>query len=312
MNQLPLEVENIIFDYKQSIENYEKAMYVLRKITITNDIFTKNLQNNGYSRQFNYIVNQIYKKCNIKLTHQEIFDNLNFDETLFNWDNIGSGYDNYARIEDLPRNFVEQFKDKIRWFPVGDGQDEYTKIENLPRDFVEQFIDEIQWFSVGDGQKGYTKIEDLPRDFIEQFKHRIYWMKVGTGDDNYTKIEDLPRDFVEQFKDKINWSEVGSGNYNYTKKEDLPRDFVKQFNDKISNKTLNNDLSDYEDNFNLESYPQYIRDKGDKLFEYLKTQPEDLQENLEKLFLNIGNNSQLKSYMRMKIIYNFLNNLNKN
>jgi len=59
---------------------------------------------------------------------------------------------NYSKIEDLPRDFVEQFKDYINWDYVGGGEMEginyeqnlnYSKIEDLPRDFVEQFKDYI-------------------------------------------------------------------------------------------------------------------------------------------------------------------------
>jgi len=94
---------------------------------------------------------------------------------------------------------------------------DYTKIEDLPRDFLEHFKDKISWSFVGSGYVNedkfcnYTKIEDLPRDFVEQFKDKIKWKYVGSGKvdySDYTKISDLPGDFVEQFKDKINVGKV--------------------------------------------------------------------------------------------------------
>jgi len=219
MDFLPQDLENVIIDYKKSVEDYEECIKRIQIViqNITADIFTHNL-NGKYTDEFTNVCQLINDGLTFKMSQEEIFKRIitsgNIDPNIFDWYNVGGGINNYSKIEDLPRDFVEQFKDNIFWDLVGGGRDyyDYTNIEDLPRDFVEQFKDKIYWCIVGSGFRrnnyGYTKIEDLPRDFVEQFKDKIYWSNVGSGINdvfNFTKIERLPRDFVEQFKDYIKY-----------------------------------------------------------------------------------------------------------
>jgi len=257
---LPKELEEIIYDYKTHMENMDKVVRILRNVALQEFMFVKSPTENGYTEEMNNFLDKKIEELKplATLTKDNVYNIL--VETLtpdfFYWNNVGYGRDGFAKIEELPRAFVERFKENIIWINVGSGHTtscNYTKIEDLPRDFVEQFKNVIHWQHVGSGYlyknnsnddiyDNYTKIENLPRDFVEQFKNNICWESVGSGrmDDRYTysKIEDLPRDFVEQFKNKICWEYVGGGKtnlfynqiyFNYTPLLNLPKDFIKQF-----------------------------------------------------------------------------------
>ena len=230
MNFLPKEIEDIINDYKTSAENYIIAVDYIVNISnnINEDIFTNHINvNTGFNDELNNTINNMNEhflnNFNFTLNIMEIYKIIikNINNNIFEWIWIGSGnnsefsHDNYAKIENLPIEFVREFKDKITWTFVGSGNThndvDHTKMENLPIEFVREFKDKIKWTSVGSGStyRGahYAKIENLPRDFIREFKDKICWTWVGRGnahiDEDHTKLENLPRDFVREFKKYI-------------------------------------------------------------------------------------------------------------
>ena len=236
---IPAEIENIILDYTKQFNKIELIRRWIIKQKLPVYIYFYKLNSIGYSNDLYYYINQMRKK----LDSYTIINELTFDEIYRIF--IGT-----INLEMLSQN---EYTERYGYKKKG-----YTRIEDLPRDLIDETKNVLYWGNVGDGStfnsKGYTRIEDLPRDFVERYKDYINWDYVGSGYQleegmdykhckNYSKIEDLPRDFVEQFKDYINWDYVGGGemeginyeqNLNYSKIEDLPRDFVEQFKDYIN------------------------------------------------------------------------------
>jgi len=252
-NDLPKELEDIIYDYKTDLEKSDKIIKQIikyaNKYLYDARHYTYELNENGRSEFIEKHINYIIQQNNFGFTEDEIFEIIveNVDLYISSWAIFGAGSDTYAKIEDIPRKLIRRYQNNVKWTWVGSGSEPngegmlYTNIEDLPIDFLEEFKDKIDWNFVGSGLLYYKKIEDLPIDFLEKFKDKINWQIIGNGFINKntccTKIEDLPRDFVEQFKDKIFWEHVGSGiknkNVNYTPYNKLPKDFIEQFKDYI-------------------------------------------------------------------------------
>jgi len=171
MNFLPLEIEELIYNYKKEFEIYEKRYkdlenWVRKQYLCPND-FSHNLDENGYSLglyNILYHVNRIYK--NVKLTKEEVYKIM------------------IERIPTMKKStfgFVPFRDEPIYWKGyIGCGEYGYAKIEELPIEFIDHFKDQICWDYVGSGKFGYTSMEDLPEDFKERYKYKLSkktWLK---------------------------------------------------------------------------------------------------------------------------------------
>jgi len=150
MQSLPKELKNIIYDYKKDIEKYERQYsYALNDVSrycISCDIFFLNIIKDGYSQSFYDFVEKINKKRKVELSYKDVVNKLRITTGWVDWDDIGSGKsERYTKIEYISYDVIDKYKKSLNWRLIGSGICNYTKKENLPKDFVERFKEYIIW-----------------------------------------------------------------------------------------------------------------------------------------------------------------------
>lgn len=97
-------------------------------------------------RRTKYILKNIFKTKKQKLNEEEeeAIEAELIKQIRNNWILVGSGEDIdlyfiKTRIENLPLEFLRKYQNEICWRFVGSGIDNYSKIEYLPSDFIMEF-----------------------------------------------------------------------------------------------------------------------------------------------------------------------------
>ena len=153
LNMLPTEIENMILDYKTTMENHGNAIDYVKQcaMNIEEDIFTRT--DNKYNIYKNDINLYCQENFNFQLCNEEIYNNTiktisKDNRYIFDWYSIGSGSNIFEH--DIEDDF------------------EFKTLYELPIEFVKEFQDEIDWrFVLG------QNTERFPIEFVREFRHRI-------------------------------------------------------------------------------------------------------------------------------------------
>lgn len=199
-----------------------------------------------YNKRNNGVIWEQEKRYIIE---QSTIDGLN-DNTMkfFYFGYLGSGCKDYffkikyKRIENIPFNILDKYKNIINW--------EYVGSESIPREnckiafcglytihclfdiFSCCLFQKFTRYKIAPQEGEYTSIDELPDNFIERYVNYLNWKMIGSGTELYNdyiffkKIEDLKPEFVKKYEKYINWKYVGSGKKNYTKAKCLPKEFI--------------------------------------------------------------------------------------
>jgi len=85
----------------------------------------------------------------------------------------------YTKIEKLPIEFVEQFKDKINWTLIGSGVitifDELDEIPSKILDYIEKIHGTFGDYWFEEIIISYTRRDKLPLDFTERFNRHLFF-----------------------------------------------------------------------------------------------------------------------------------------
>ena len=214
---LPKELESIVMDYKKKMERLEDSERFLETNMheilpcIHHDIFARDLNENGYSEEVqNAIAHYKVLFPDLSFTDEEVYlkiiKKINPDE-ISHWRAFGFGCGHYAKIENLPLDFVKTFRTRLSWIMVGSGVVGYTKAEELPMDFIIEFAHEIPWRGI---KRLFEEkqIDDLPIEILRAHRNNIDWKYIGSGIDGNISIHGLSVDFVREFADKLNWQQI--------------------------------------------------------------------------------------------------------
>lgn len=166
----PIEIENIIFEYKKDFDKIHNIFSLLKKNIIDKKI-------NIVERKFLVIIEKL-----------NLIDEINYIVEIL--------------LEDM--NYINFLEKSTCWSEVGSGNDTlildctFNTNDRVTRNY------DLTFFNDKKKRIDYLKIEEIPYTFIEKYKEKIDWRWIGSGLSYYTSFQKLPYDFKEKFGNKIN------------------------------------------------------------------------------------------------------------